>query len=82
MNQFQNPKGKTRFAYPSLPSGSSFDWKRLSARNITIPNGRDVGAGNRSTSMKMERLNMSPLGLDPGRRPKKLLSENGMLVTR
>ena len=30
MNQFQKTrKDKTRFAYSSLPSGSSFDWKRL-----------------------------------------------------
>jgi hypothetical protein len=34
-----NPeRTKTRFAYPSLPSGSSLDWKRLtpSSKNIEI----------------------------------------------
>ena len=30
LTQNQNPKGqKPGFAYPSLPSGSSLDWKRL-----------------------------------------------------
>jgi hypothetical protein len=29
MTEIQKRKAPSNFAYPSLPSGSSFDWKRL-----------------------------------------------------
>ena len=36
LSSIQYPKGQNPLRHPSLPSGSSFDWKRLSATEMCL----------------------------------------------